>query len=145
MKKIINGRVYDTQTAKELGAYSNAGGWRDFSHFEETLYRKKTGEYFLFGQGGPMTKYAEAEGQNSWSGGSRIMPMSYDTAQAWAEKHLDADLYEDIFGRIVEDDGAGKQIVSISVSPSRWEAAKREAAKRGVGVSEYIESLISAV
>jgi hypothetical protein len=28
------------------------------------------------------------------------------------------------------------------VSPAKWEAAKREAAKRGVGISEYIETLL---
>ena len=142
MKKIINGRVYDTTKAKELGTYANAGNWRDFSHLEETLYRKKTGEYFLHGEGGAMTRYAEATGQNSWSGGERIMPMTYDEAREWAEKHLEAEEHEAIFGEIVEDDGAGKQVVSISVSPAKWENAKREAAKRGVGISEYIESLL---
>ena len=142
MKKIINGRVYDTEKAKELGTYANYGSWIDFSHFEETLYRKKTGEYFLFGEGGPMTRYAEAEGQNGWSGGKRIMPMTYDEAREWAEKHLEADEYEVIFGEIVEDEDAGKQVVSISVSPAKWEAAKREAARRGIGISEYIESLL---
>ena len=142
MKKIINGRVYDTEKAKELGTYANYGSWSDFSHLEETLYRKKTGEYFLFGEGGAATKYAEAEGQNSWSGGRRIMPMTYDEAREWAEKHLEADEYEAIFGEIVEDDGAGKQVVSISVSPAKWEAAKRKAAQMGIGISKYIESLL---
>ena len=142
MKKIINGKVYDTEKAKELGTYANAGSWRDFSHLEETLYRKKTGEFFLFGEGGPMTRYAEAEGQNSWTGGRRIMPMSYDEAREWAEEHLTADEYEAIFGEIVEDADAAKQTVSISVSPAKWEQAKREAARRGIGISEYIESLL---
>lgn len=142
MKKIINGRVYDTEKAKELGTYANYGSWSDFSHLEETLYRKKTGEYFLLGEGGPATKYAKPVDVNSWSGGERIMPMSYDEAREWAEKHLDADEYEAIFGEIVEDDGAGKQVVSISVNPSKWEQAKREAARRGIGISEYIESLL---
>lgn len=142
MKKIINGRVYDTEKAKELGTYANAGSWRDFSHLEEILYRKKTGEFFLFGEGGPMTRYAEAEGQNSWSGGRRIMPMTYDKAREWAEEHLEANEYETIFGEIVEDDGTGKQVVSISVNPATWEKAKREAARKSIGISEYIESLI---
>lgn len=142
MKKIINGKVYDTKKAKEMGAYANYGSWRDFNHLEETLYKKKTGEFFLFGEGGPATRYAEPEGQNSWSGGSRIMPMTYDEAKEWAEKHLDADEYEEIFGEIVEDEDAAKQTVSISVSPAKWELAKRIAAQKGIGVSEYIESLI---
>ena len=140
MKKIINHKVYDTETAKELGSYSNGGSWRDFSHYEETLYRKKTGEFFLHGEGGPMTRYAETVGQNEWSGGEKIMPMDYSEAQKWAEKHLDADEYEAIFGEIVED--ATKQMVTISVSASKWESAKREAAKQGVSISEYVERLL---
>lgn len=142
MKQIIKGKLYNTETAKELGGWANHGSWRDFQHMEETLYIKKTGEYFLFGEGGPMTKYAERVEQNGWSGGSRIMPMSYEEAREWAEKHLEADEYEAIFGEIVEDDGAGKQVVSISVSPAKWEAAKRKAAQMGVGISGYIESLL---
>ena len=50
MKKIIKGKVYDTDTARELASWANGGNWRDFSHLEETLYRKKTGEYFLHGE-----------------------------------------------------------------------------------------------
>lgn len=142
MKKIIGGRVYDTEKARELGTYANAGSWRDFNHFEETLYQKKTGEFFLYGEGGPMTRYAEPTGQNSWSGGDRIMPMTYDEAKVWAEEHLEADEYESIFGEIVEDNGSGKQVVSISVTPAKWEMAKRRAAQLGIGISEYIERML---
>lgn len=140
MKKIINGKVYDTETAKKMGSYSNGGGWRDFNHIEETLYRKKTGEFFLFGEGGPSTRYAERVEQNTWSGGSCIMPLQYEEAQKWAEKHLDGDEYEAIFGTIEETDD--KLTVSIFINKTKWEAAKREAQKRGIGVSEYIESLM---
>lgn len=140
MKKIIKGRVYNTDTAKELGSYCNGGTWRDFSHFEEVLYRKKTGEFFLRGDGGPMTKYAEPEGTNGWTGGCRIMPMTYTEAKDWAEEHLTADEYESIFG--VVEDADGKQVVSISVNSAKWENAKRAAARAGMGISEYIESLI---
>lgn len=140
MKKIIGGKVYDTETAKKVGSYSNYGSWRDFNHFEETLYQKKTGEFFLHGEGGPATRYAVPEGQNSWSGGERIMPMSYSEAQAWAEEHLEADAYEAIFGVIEETED--KITVSIFVNSAKWESAKREAQKRGIGVSEYIESLL---
>lgn len=140
MKKVINGKLYNTDTAKALGTYGNGGSWRDFSHFEETLYRKKTGEFFLHGEGGPMTRYAETVGQNEWSGGAKIIPLGYAEAQKWAEANLDAEEYQAIFGEIVED--ATKQMVTISVSASKWEAAKREAAKQGISISEYIERLI---
>lgn len=142
MKKIINGKTYSTDTAKAVGEYTNGIGSRDFSRFDECLYRKKTGEYFLYGEGGPMTRYAVASGSNSWSGGSRIMPMSYDEAKDWAEKHLTPEEFEAEFGEVDEGPDDGKRVVSIYVNATKWDAAKREAARRGIGISEYIESLI---
>ena len=48
MKKVIRGRVYDTETAQEIGSTCGGGENRtDFHYWEETLYKKKTGEYFL--------------------------------------------------------------------------------------------------
>ena len=140
MKKIINGKVYDTEKATEVASWSNGGSWRDFSHLEETLYRKKTGEFFLFGEGGPMTQYAERVEQNGWSGGSRIMPMTYAEATKWAEEHLDGDDYEAIFGEVVEDES--KVSVTYRLSASAVETVKRRAAEAGIGISEYLESLI---
>lgn len=140
MKKVINGKVYDTDTAKKLAVYANGGSWSDFSHLEETLYRKKTGEYFLHGEGGPMTRYAEASGQNSWSGGERIMPMSYKEATAWAEEHLDGEEYEEIFGKIVEDDT--RKNVTFSLSVTAIETLRRMADENGKSISETLEQLI---
>ena len=50
-KKIINNRMYNTETAKQLGYWSNGYTPSDFYFAEETLYQKKTGEYFLVGHG----------------------------------------------------------------------------------------------
>lgn len=140
MKKIIDGKVYNTDTAKELASWSSPGGCRDFSHYEETLYQKRTGEFFLYGLGGPMTKYAVSAGQNSWSGGSKIIPLSWDAARDWAEKHLDADDYEAIFGEISEDES--RTVITLSLSAGAVEKAKRLAAQAGVSLSAYIESRI---
>ena len=97
MKKVINGALYDTETAKLLGenSYSNP---RDFAHWRESLYRTKSGKYFLHGEGGAMTKYAVSVGQNEWSGGEKIIPLDLDSAQKWAEEHLDGDDYLAAFG-----------------------------------------------
>ena len=80
MKKVINGALYDTETAKPLGkdSYSNP---RDFHHWKETLYRTKSGKYFLHGKGGAMTKYAVSVGLNEWCGGEKIIPLDLDSAQ----------------------------------------------------------------
>lgn len=140
MKKIINGKVYDTATAKELGSWCNAGTWRDFNHMEETLYRKKTGEFFLHGEGGPMTKYAQPAGQNSWSAGDRIMPMTFPEAREWAEDHLGAEEYEAIFGTVTEDESRIQ--VCYSLSAATVETIKRKAAELGISASAYIEQLV---
>ena len=140
MKKIINGKMYDTETAKELGFDQNTGDTRDFRWVCETLYRKRTGEFFLHGQGGPASKYAVSYGSNEWGGGSKIIPLTWEAARKWAEEHLDADEYEDIFGEVAEDES--RIVVSMSLSAGSVERAKREAAKTGMSLSAYVESLI---
>ena len=97
MKKVIDGALYNTETAKLLGkdSYSNPS---DFQHWKEALYRTKSGKYFLHGVGGPMTKYAVSVGLNEWSGGEKIIPLDLDSAQKWAEEHLDGDEYIRAFG-----------------------------------------------
>lgn len=101
MKKIINGKMYNTETAalKGLDSYSNT---RDFAYWLEELYQKKTGEFFLYGKGGANSKYSRSCGQNEWCGGEDIIPMTVEEARAWAEKHLNADEYQDVFGVVEE-------------------------------------------
>lgn len=65
MKKIIRGLMYNTETAKEMGWWSNGYSCNDFSYEEEHLYKKRTGEFFIYGWGGPKSKYARATGLNS--------------------------------------------------------------------------------
>jgi len=102
MKRIISGRRYDTKTAKKVGeaSYSNCS---DFHYWSEELYVKRTGEYFLYGVGGPMSKYSQQVGQNEWTGGKEIIPLSLNEAKMWVEKHLNGDKYEEIFGAVEEN------------------------------------------
>jgi hypothetical protein len=101
MKKIIGGRCYDTDTAKILGStgYSYPG---DFGFWTERLYHKKTGEFFLYGIGGPLSKYARSTGLNEWSGGEEIRPLSPEEARKWAEKNLETEEFEQLFGEVEE-------------------------------------------
>lgn len=98
MYKVINGARYNTETAKELGSYSNTYNDRDLNYYAETLYLTKAGKYFLHGEGNAMSQYAECYGANSWGWGAKIIPMTEAEAQQWASEHLDADEYDAIFG-----------------------------------------------
>ena len=75
MKKIINGILYNTETAKELAEWSNGLSSSDFSNETETLYRKKNGQLFLYGSGGPLSEYAVSYMQ-SWTSGEDIKPLT---------------------------------------------------------------------
>lgn len=137
MKKIINGKLYNTDTAKRLGEWVN--DITDNLHWvSETLYQKQRGEFFLHGEGGPGSKYAEPSGQGSWSSGEKIIPLSYDAAQAWAEEYLDANAYQSTFGPVEEDDSTVRMLISLPASVA--ERVKREAAQAGMSFSAYIVS-----
>lgn len=95
-------KKYDTETAKRVGSWSNNYNYGDFNYCSEELYCKKTGEFFLYGFGGAMSKYSQSCGNNCTSGGESIIPLSENGAKKWAEKYLDADEYETIFGEVEE-------------------------------------------
>lgn len=104
MRKVISRKLYDTDTAKLIGAYREPEyGRTDFHFFEEFLYLKKTGEYFLYGKGGPASKYATPAGQNAWMGGEKITPLTYDQAREWAETSMEADDYLKHFEALGDD------------------------------------------
>lgn len=140
MKKIINGKRYDTNTAKELNYWANTGNRRDFSWCKETLYQKKTGEFFLYGEGGPMSRYAERVDNNGWTGGEAITPLSFESARKWAEEKLTADEYEEIFGEVSEDES--KVFLTLSLPASTVAKLKMIAAKTGKTQSDIVASLI---
>lgn len=137
MKKIINGKVYDTDKARELGI---DGGWDSFHSWSETLYQKRTGEFFLHGEGGPMTKYARSVGQNQWSGGEKIIPLDVEAARQWAEEHLDADDYEEIFG--LPDEDAEPVTISAKLPADLIARARQMAQVQGVSLTAVIESAL---
>lgn len=101
MKKIINGKKYDTETATKTGEWWNGYSCNDFSFCKETLYRKRTGEFFLFGDGGAKTRWAQADG-DGLRGGEGIEPLTEGEAREWAERRLGVDEYESIFGDVEE-------------------------------------------
>jgi hypothetical protein len=75
MKKTINGKTYNTETARELACWTNTIHSRNFDHYTETLYQRRDGSLFIHGIGGPDSKYAVRVG-NGYSGGQDLRPVS---------------------------------------------------------------------
>lgn len=140
MKKIIKGKLYNTETAQIIGYWESTGSTSDFSHTREELYRKRTGEFFLYGKGGPMSKYSRSIGNNEWSGGEDITPLTWEAARKWAEDHLDVEEYEACFGGVPEDDGV--EILSVSLPAALATKARQSAAQKGISLSQWIANLI---
>ena len=101
MKSIIIGKKYDTDTARWVGNWGR-GYEYDINYISEDLYCKRTGEYFLYGEGGPCTEYSVAVSNSTWSSGCCITPLSVAEAKEWAEEHLSGDAYEEEFGEVEE-------------------------------------------
>mgnify|MGYP004476383771 CR=1 FL=1 len=98
MRKILHGKLYDTDTARYIGSKQSIYYKSDYRYFEEGLYKKKTGEFFLYGEGGPASRYAEYLESGGCIGGKQIIPLSENEAKEWAEKNLTVGEYEELFG-----------------------------------------------
>lgn len=101
MKKIIKGKMYNTETAEMVGSYSKGNLQNDFNAYREELYRKKTGEFFIWGEGNGNTKYAShVESMRTY--GNKIIPLTVDESKEWVEKHESVNTYISLFGEVQE-------------------------------------------
>lgn len=75
--------------------------WR-FEFCSRNTVQEKTGEFFLYTEGGANTIYATQYGCNSWGSGERITLFSENQAKKWGEENMDGDTYEEVFGAVEE-------------------------------------------
>ncbi|MDY6830978.1 MAG: hypothetical protein SWC96_03925 [Thermodesulfobacteriota bacterium] len=102
MMRIIEGKRYNTETAEKIVDWSNSYPPGDFKRCAESLYRTKKGNWFLAGEGGPMSKYAEPVGDMT-GGGSGIIPLTDQDALQWLEDKEFVDEIEAYFSESIDD------------------------------------------
>ena len=94
MRAIINGFLYDTDTAKEIGKNDIHDEYESY-HIVETLYKKKKGEFFIqrdmWGDGDAVEEY-------EWTMAHRFQPLTIEEAKEWMEHYATVDEYIDEFG-----------------------------------------------
>jgi hypothetical protein len=98
MKRVIEGKLYNTDTAQRIASAESSYSPGDFAYWEETLYRTPRGAWFVHGEGGAMSRWSEPVGNNARGGGSGILPMSDAEAREWCEENgIDADVIAEHF------------------------------------------------
>lgn len=102
MIKVINGKRYNTETATMVADWYT-GHPSDFQYCNEELYLTNKGNWFLFGEGGAMSKYAQPVGNNAMGGGKDIIPFTPEAACAWLEAHNCIKELEQYFPDYLED------------------------------------------
>lgn len=138
MKKVIKCSLYNTDTAQELGCVEPSGyDCSDFDYFCETLYRTKSGKYFLHGEGHGNSRYGEWHG-NSGEWGEQIRPYTPDEARDWAEENLTAEEYTEAFGE-PEEASDSKAILNISISQELKTRLIKMREETGKSISQIIE------
>ena len=86
---------YDTEKAIEVGTYCSPGSTRDFHWSEETLYKTpRSHRFFLAGEGGALSRFAQRCDRYTRKAGSKIIPLEDEEARGWARKYLEEDIEE---------------------------------------------------
>jgi len=106
MKDVIDGRLYDTdaETTEHIATHQPVADRGDFNFLREELHKTEAGEYFIAGEGGPMTHYRKQVGTGEYTGSSEIRPVNEDDAFRWAQSNdITTEIILDEFGDRVEE------------------------------------------
>lgn len=101
MIKVIDGKRYNTATAKKVHSVSH-GFLGDFEYREKTLYRTPKGSWFLYHRGGAQTDMVTYVG-GGYSGGEDIEPITEDEAFDFLQEVNGVEALEQYFGDRIQD------------------------------------------
>jgi len=96
MTKVINGKTYRSHTAQLIVTLPRHFSKTDNRWQETRLYRNQRGAYFLAGEGGALSRWAQST-PNGAIHGEGIEPISKDEALVYAKY---AGLSSDRFARV---------------------------------------------
>ena len=98
MKKIINGKTYNTETARQI-AEQGTGQTANFSDWYTELYVTKKGAFFTHSWGGAMTQFAENLGGGSRAEGSAWSIVTKEEALSFLDDayNIDEEIVKELF------------------------------------------------
>lgn len=136
MIKRIGSREYNTETAELLAVFETDVSTVSPYHYIEVLYRKRSGELFLYGSGNEQTEYANTE----------IIPLDSADAREWLIKKvkpIDPELSAAVISRIEKKRNRhGNCTFNMRISDERLDKLYMESARRGMSAAELINRFI---
>lgn len=107
MKKIINSKLYDTESSSLIAEVDNGYGVSDVHYAKYWLYKKRNGKFWLYGEGNAGSDCAEYDkAYGRWAPGTMIKPLTFEEAERWFEEYqdqIDDKVFTEEFGPIKKD------------------------------------------
>jgi hypothetical protein len=101
MKKIINGVIYNTDTAKLIAKHSNGCDRSNFHFSNEEIYQTQSGRFFLFAEGGGLSEYKKVVyGYSTF--GETIKTLAENDVFEFLQNWNEVDLIESLFPSRIE-------------------------------------------
>lgn len=143
MKKVIRNKVYDTDTAQLIKQADHPNITNGEGSCKQSLYRKKTGDYFLFVSGARTDVFHNLGiGNNVHDRERHIYPLTYEQARAWAEDEMTADEWLAIF-EPADDDNLCP--LNLTLSASAVSKFRLSAQQQQISQRELMERLINTL
>lgn len=98
MKKVIDGKLYNTETARLIKTIG-ADTITDINQWGAKLYQTKKGEYFLHRYSGANSCEAIKTTSGSYIDGENIYPANLENIAQWVDSHYDEWVFERLFQR----------------------------------------------
>lgn len=102
MKTNMNGKTYNTETSRKISEFVE-GTPEESGYRHEVLYKKTTGEFFIYG------KYHDSHFTEE-----HIKPLTANQVKLWAIRHMSQDEYESFMAKRSELD-----VVSVRLVPDQ--------------------------
>lgn len=102
MKKIINHKKYDTETAEIIATGSHEYPGSEYMYVSETLYLKKSGEFFLLGSESTVEAFSNNAKDCYYFEAPICIILDIDAIKRWASDCLSVEDYEAIWGEVSE-------------------------------------------
>lgn len=139
-RAVIKNAVYDTATARKVYAQDPGYAKDDPQSIIETLFQKKTGEFFLYIFGGAETPYATPVdvAKGIYAPGTKFAPLSYEAAKEWGKRRMPAEIYAAVFEQPPDDRDVP---LFIKVAPDVAAAIAKAASNQKASKKAIIENL----